>query len=381
MRRALAFACAAVILTACGGGGGGGSSPTPLSTPNTGPAPIQSTSVQRAVANQALAVPSAAGSIYTAASVTGAASARHIMDAARHAMSGWRAGASGVASPQGLRRLSSVTYSACSNGVETAGNEVSQTEAQVYERIFYDAACAHLYQDIFLDLVATSSTAASATGTDTYYTSSGQVYDYTTLSLAITETASNTGTISLLGTDAPSPTAAQTAAIGVACSINSNAIGCGFGGVAHVASASQDLGDTLSFNATISSAANSTTLAMSGTDTSFAGSLNTLSLSAGTFPNWVVSGGSTVDNASFTASLTYTTSGNLTTMTLTLTDAVDDASVSISASGTPAVITGTVKQTSTGQTVATFTTDASGNGTITYSNGTTATITNWVVQG
>ncbi len=382
MRRAFVFACAAMILTACGGGGGGGSTtpaPGPAPTPST--PPIHTTNVQRAVANQALAVPSAAGKVYTFATITGAGTARHIMATARQAMSAWRAGASRGASPEGLRRASSVTYSACANGAESAVNEISQVEIQAYERTFYDAACTHLYQDVFLDLVATSSSTVTATGTDAYYTSSGTIYDYATLALTITVTGANTGTITVQGTDAPSPSAAQTAAAGVACSINSNSVGCGVGAVAHEAAASQDLGDTLTFNATVSTTSSAVALAINGTGSSFAGSLNALSLSAGVFPSWVVTGGTTVDTASFNGSVNFTTSGYVTGMTLTLSDAADDGTVTIAASGTPAVITGTVKQTSTGQTLATFTTDASGNGTITYSNGTTATITNWIVQG
>jgi hypothetical protein len=62
---------------------------------------------------------------------------------------------------------------------------------------------------------------------------------------------------------------------------------------------------------------------------------------------------------------------------LNFTDTTDNAMVSVTSSGATAVITGIVKQTGTGTTAATFTTDTSGNGTITFENGQTATITNW----
>jgi hypothetical protein len=329
-----------------------------------------------------LAVPAAAGTAFTYGGISGASVARHVLGTARQVASRWRTVTAREASPQGLRRLSSVTYSTCSNGSESATNIISQTEAQVYERVFYDNACTKLYQDIFLDLVATSPSAVSATGSDTYYTSAGQVFDYTTVALSVTLTSSSSGTISIQATDAPSPTAAQTAAIGVACSLASSAAGCGFGGVTHEAAASQDLGATLSFNATEGAASGGTVpVTISGTGSSFTGSLNALALSAGTFPNWVISGGSTVDTATFNGTVTFTTSANLAGMSITLTDAADDGTVTVTAAGTPAVVTGTIKQTDTGQTLATFTTDAPGNGTITYSNGTTATITNWNVLG
>ncbi len=381
MKRVIAVMLAALMLSACGGGGGGGGGAVPP-PPSNGTRPIQSTSVQRAVANQALAVPMAAGTAFTFGGITGADVARHVLGTARQAASHWRAGASRSASPEGLRRLSSVTYSACSSGVETATVNVSQTEIQAYERDFYDNACTKLYQDIFLDVVAQSQTAVSATGTDTYYSTSGQVYDYTTLALTITLTGPSGGTISIRATDAPSPTAAQTAALGIACNIATSAVGCGFGGVVHEASLSQDLGATMALNATEGASSGGTVpVAVNGSGSSFQGSLNALSLSAGQFPNWIVSGGTTVDTATFSGTLTYSTSGNLVAMSITLTDAADDGTVTMTASGSPVVVTGTIKQTDTGQTLATFTTDAAGNGTITYSNGTTGTITNWNVLG
>ncbi|MBV8369702.1 MAG: hypothetical protein JO036_12355 [Candidatus Eremiobacteraeota bacterium] len=383
MMRVVFVAAAALLLSACGGGGGGGgnSAPPPVPPPN-GTHAIQSASVQRAVANQALAIPSAAGAAFTFGGLTGADVARHVLGTARQVASRRRAGASRSASPQGLRRVAGVTYSACSNGVESASNTISQTEVQAYERVFYDNACTKLYQDIFLDVVATSQTAASASGTDTYYTSGGVVYDYTTLALAITLTSSTSGTISVQATDAPSPTAAQTAAVGVACNLATGTVGCGVGGVVHEAAASQDLGTTMSFNATQGAVSGGTVpVSVNGSGSSYTGGLQALSLSAGQFPNWVIGGGSTVDTATFSGTLTFTTSGNLVAMAITLTDAADDGTVTLSAGGNPVTVNGTVKQTDTGTTLATFTTDAAGNGTITYSNGTTATISNWNVLG
>ena len=385
MKRAVCFAAAALLLSACGGGGGSGPSgvyPPPVPPPPGGIHAIQNASVQRAVANQALAIPSAAGAAFTFGGISGADVSRHVLGAARQVASRWRAGASRSASPQGLRRVAAVSYSACSNGVESATNQISQTETQAYERVFYDSACTKLYQDIFLDLVATSQSAVSATGTDAYYTTAGAVYDYTTVALSITVTGSNSGTISMQLTDAPSPTASQTAALGIACSLATGAVGCGFGGVVHEAAASQDLGATLSFNATQGAASGGTVpVVINGSGSSYTGGLNALSLSAGQFPNWTISGGTTVDTATFNGTLTFSTSGSLVAMSITLTDAADDGTVTLTAGGTPVVVNGTVKQTDTGQTLATFTTDAAGNGTITYSNGTTATISNWNILG
>ena len=50
--------------------------------------------------------------------------------------------------------------------------------------------------------------------------------------------------------------------------------------------------------------------------------------------------------------------------------------------GMPATsVNGAITRTSTGQTLATFTVDTNGNGTITYGNGTTGRIVNWQIFG
>jgi hypothetical protein len=67
--------------------------------------------------------------------------------------------------------------------------------------------------------------------------------------------------------------------------------------------------------------------------------------------------------------------------TLTVTDAADDGTVTAIIAGSPTTISGTVKQTSTGRTVATFVVDVNGNGTVTYSGGSTAQVSNWVLLG
>lgn len=104
-------------------------------------------------------------------------------------------------------------------------------------------------------------------------------------------------------------------------------------------------------------------------------------MSQGVFPSWTIGGGSIVDSVAFNGQFGYTTSGLPVSATLAMSDSADDATVSLSASGTPVTLSGVIKQTSTGTTVATFTVDAYGNGTVAFSNGTTAPISNWNVIG
>lgn len=167
MRRACGVILSIIVLAGCGGGGGGGSSVAPPPPPPNNP-PIQSQSVQRAVASQALSVPSAAGVSYSFGFTGTASVARQVQASARRLTAGWRASATHQVAPLALRPRS-VDFSACSSGSESAVVSVSATEEQVYVRVFYDDACTKLYQDVFLDLIATSSTAAQAAGTVTTY--------------------------------------------------------------------------------------------------------------------------------------------------------------------------------------------------------------------
>jgi hypothetical protein len=212
----------------------------------------------------------------------------------------------------------------------------------------------------------------SIAGTLLKKTQTGTVASYDTI------TGSASGTFpslqaTLQFSHAPNMTSAPTAQYGESCAITITNGGapqsCGVGSVAHVQSASADYGVTMVLSMTNSETGSS----ISGTVNTYGGSYNSLALAPGTFPAWNVTGGQSISSATMTG-----TQGE--TGTFTLTDAKADATVhmTVAASGS---VTGTILRTSTGATVATFVTDQFGNGTITYSNGTTATISDWIVTG
>jgi hypothetical protein len=110
------------------------------------------------------------------------------------------------------------------------------------------------------------------------------------------------------------------------------------------------------------------------------GALGSLSLAQAAFPNFTVSGGTAADSGTFNGSFTYSPTGVLLAGAFTLTDAAADGTVTANSVGTPATgVNGVITRTSTGQTVATFSVDTNGNGTITYGNGTTGRIVNWQI--
>ncbi len=388
MRTLLVAAVCAVALTACGGGGGGGSvapvgPATPTPTPS--PAPIQAAGAQRADAAQALTGYNGTRTValYGGAGGTSVASLRRTIDAsAARVTDGYRRGFRTTLG-SGMRAISSVTYSACSNGIETATIVISPTEEQAYARLFYDAACTKIHQDTFIDVVAVSATAASATGTTTLYDTSGKAYDYQTIALTLTGIGSGSGTFSIVADDAASAGVPKSAMLGVACGVAPASLSCGIGAVARESALSQDLGATLSINAASTTASNGNlTVPVSGSAASYTGALGALTLAQAAFPTFAVSGGTATDSGTFNGSFTYSPTGMLLAGSFTLTDAAADGTVTANSVGTPATgVNGVITRTSTGQTVATFSVDVNGNGTITYSNGTTGRIVNWQIVG
>jgi hypothetical protein len=263
--------------------------------------------------------------------------------------------------------------------------QVSSNEAQVYERLFYDAACTALWQDIFLDVVATSSTTAAVAGADIAYTTAGAQYDYETLVFAISGIGTGSGEFALKFTDAAATNAPERVALGVACNVaGQTSLGCGFGAVAHLSPIAEDVAALVNVNASVASVGSGVVnVPVSGNASGYVSGLNALGLTTGsTFPNWAISGGSAFDTETLVGQLSYSIStGALVGGTLTVADAADDGTVTVSAGGSPAQINGSVNRTSTGQVVATFTLDVAGNGTVTYSNGSTAQIVGWAVLG
>ncbi len=388
MRTLLVAAVCAVALAACGGGGGGGStSPVGPTAPVPAPtaAPIQSAGAQRADAAQALISYDATRQVtlYSGAGESSLASVRRSIDAAAgRVTAGYRQGFR-TARGAGARSAQAVTYSACSAGTESATHVVSPSEEQVDIRLFYDAACTAIEQDIAIDLIATSATSVSATGTTTLYDRSGTAYDYQTLALTISAVGSRTGSFSIVTDDAASATAPKTATLGVACTVAPASLACGIGAVAHASAIAQDLGATASVSASATVQGDGdVTIPVSGAAASYTGALGSLSLAQAAFPAFGVSGGTAADTGTFTGSFTYTPSGVLVSGSFTLTDAAADGTVTVTSTGTPATsVNGTVTRTSTGQTLATFTVDIDGNGTITYGNGSTGRIVNWQIFG
>lgn len=372
--RYLLAAASCFAFSGCGGGTSGNAAPQAASSPGQ-----QTQQTQRALAGQSLSGVQAAGLVLNygsgASGPTALAYKRaFIRSAARTVSAAYRSGSSSTMS---IASPAPVVFGACSSGIESASIAVSSTEEQAYLKIFYDQSCTNLFESSFFDVVATSTSSATANGNLTEYTTSAAITSYQTLQLSLTGIGTSSGTFSVLATDAANQTAFQLASLGLACKVASSAIGCGFGAVVHSATLSLDQGESLTMNVSQTSANNTITVPITANASGYTGALNALSLAAGTFPAWTISGGTTVDTASLSGQIVYNTLGLPLSGSLTSTDTADNATAVLTFNGSQ--MSGVITQTSTGATVATFTVNQYGSGTITYANGTTGIISQWHV--
>lgn len=255
------------------------------------------------------------------------------------------------------------------NAAGTNGDE------QFWDVYYYDANCTQVRTQLYLDGVPPleGNTSALMTGNMTQYTTSGTVFAYNTITANFAMT-SNTLSVSVQMTDAASATSAPYDSVGYGCvlnSSNSSTEQCGLGSVVHVQQLNGDFGAT----GTLTLTSGSTNSTVTGSASSYTGALNALTLApAATLPDWTISGGTELG----TATITGTTGQN--GLTATFVDSAHGTTTTVTPSSNGGA-TGTVVQTSTNTTLATFTVDQNGNGTITYSNGTTAQIVDYVVLG
>ena len=101
-----------------------------------------------------------------------------------------------------------------------------------------------------------------------------------------------------------------------------------------------------------------------------------LDLQQGALPAWNVIGAAPI--ATVSGTVTHSSTNSVVTGgSIAITDVTDGITVAGTFSSTSITITATGR----GATVATVTVDLAGNGTITYADGTTATITAWTIAG
>ena len=343
-RRIAAYALVAT-LTACGGGGGGYSPPpAPQATP-TPPTSLSQQAVQRSDAQSALSGVQA----YQEYAGGGSLSTLTAQRAMHRALS----------------KINPRHPMACSDGeTTTVGPVVNGTVTETITD-YYNANCTGQPEDqIVWTASEPNSNELTGPATFTQWSPSGAVTGTANATITFYFTnggATITGYSFLLTNVVQNGTALGD--VGLACSSNA----CGIAAVANVAALNAMDG------ASVSLAVGTSSVSMQ--IATYVGAQNSLSIAQGTFPNWTIS-----PSSDQTASVSINGQATSTGFTLTLTDSTNGGTFAITGSSNGNV-TGTLTNNSTSATVATFTVNSAGNGTLTYSNGTQVQIVDYVVQG
>jgi hypothetical protein len=253
--------------------------------------------------------------------------------------------------------------------------------------VYYDGACVrpymveHVSQKIE-DQVANSTRLVA---TATYKGPTG-----TTLgSMAFDETAYGTAnngiTVSGLGVFTPAD-GTPAAHLGLNCAISSDSytVPCQGGIVQNFAALNRALGSVTPLTlqiATSADASGNTPVTFAGGSTLLSGALNSMTLVSASPTSMVINGTSSSIGATSDAGGAATFSLFPPTPTAwSVTDAGNDQKFAISVvSNTTRNSVATISRISTGATLATANLDQSGSGTITYSDGTTSSVSSWVI--
>ncbi|HEY0395840.1 MAG TPA: hypothetical protein VGD01_15175 [Candidatus Elarobacter sp.] len=269
-------------------------------------------------------------------------------------------------SPGGASGVGSVSFD---ETVDAQGNDT-----QNY-RDYYDASCAQperVATLVFPNGTNVGSASGTITGSTTQFArSGGAVTGYATLQISWTST-----TLTVVANDEATVGGSVVGRSGVTCvQTGSNTVQCGTSSYQTVAGTTTGVVATI--NQTLTGNGNgSGSVSATLSATTFSGSgLALVPPTSGT--NWGLSGGTALDtitgngNASFSGSI-------VTNGSYSFTDSTQGISASGSFSNAGPL---TVTLTQSGATVATFTIDVDGNGSVTYADGTSNVVAGYVIFG
>ncbi len=350
-------------LTACGGGGGGSSSGggSGVNPPQSN---ISQQSVQRTDVQSGLSGLQAYQSYEGGGSLTGFTATRALTAAVR------RNGRTVLST----RRRDGAA--GCDDGVvEETPIDNSNGSITITINVYYDAACDNIESSLtWTASEVPSSDEVSGPATLIDYSTSGTVTETANATIAFYLNSQDELTgLSFLATSIVANNVSLGQA-GIACNVPSlSSFSCGVAAATNIASSSLEDGA----NVSLSGSQTSTQLTVNMQISTYQGALNALSITAATFPDWTISPSADLLGS---LSMSGTESASSTTVSLTMTDSTNNATLTMSGSA-GGTITGTLTNNATGATVATFTVNAQGNGTVTYGNGSSASIVDYMVQG
>lgn len=287
----------------------------------------------------------------------------------------------GTTSSAGRGTLSQVASLAhpCKNRTTrtvTANPDGSVTVETIH---YYDDACSQVERDA-VDTYKSSGGTATIVRTVTTFSQNHTQLGVRKINYALTGSTSNGSSI-VTSAFYPGTSTTAMAQYGHSSSISGAAYNATTARIANNAkpSVNASYGHQSATTATISSdASGDVTFTGSRNGASFKAALNGLTLSSA--PPFTITGGTQIGSSALTGSVTFDNDGELLAVNLTGTLAGGNHLVVTSSADSHGVVTvnGTITS-SGGVTIATFTTDASGNGVLTLADGTQVPIVDWHV--
>jgi len=284
----------------------------------------------------------------------------------------------------GFVALQSAADGNCHNGVERTVTTISATEKKYETKYSYDKACATLARDVVADVIS-NGTGETVTRIAKNYAANGTLLSTRTTGYSVTGSGGNftkTETSSLVIGTSSTP-AAQYGRTETVATATGSKISTVTGNSGHVVGNANPavnesfghMAQLTNLTKTVDTSGN-VTFAGARAAQEFKGAFGSLTLS--TAPPFAIAPSSAqYGSSSISGTVTFDADGDLTNVSINAT-LFNGNTVAASGSGDPITVAGTIKNSS-GTTIATFTVDQFGDGTISYSNGTQGVIDDWHV--
>jgi hypothetical protein len=263
---------------------------------------------------------------------------------------------------------------ACKDGVEITVTVLNPEQLKVVVDAFYDAACTARLAHALLKTTFFPSGTLVIDGASTAYDTRGDAVAYARFTT--NGTVASTGAHAVTtGTVSRTPAGPAQLQFGLTCTLAATN-DCGFGGVVAVASRSQSLGVAAALNGFTGKGAANGTVSLKG----YGGALGALTLKRGGGDAWTVRGGSLIASTAGTFDERVNQKGLDVTGHLHLKDPAANAGVSLAFGTRTGISHGAVDSLTPAKLYATFGTDATGTGSIAYSQGPGGRIVFFIIQ-
>jgi hypothetical protein len=248
--------------------------------------------------------------------------------------------------------------------------------------IYYDSNCKKPYLTASPSLTTPGNGTVSASETATYYGLDGKVIGSMTLHETADLGASSATTLYGLGTFTPASGARTPVQLGVYCSLSESGVGQCAGALAQDFPAlGLAIGAVTPLQLSYNPNSPASPITFTGGGSVVTGPIGSLTLTNPSPSSLVIKGGTTFASTTASGGAASFVLFPPTPTAWTLTDSAHDEQLQITVvDNTIRNLIVTIKQVSTGNTLASGALDQSGSGTITWSDGTVAVITNWTLE-